>query len=256
MRRLILLLTFSFFTIYANAQGLSPNGNGTYSLTGQDLDLLELIKDYGKLTKTNVFISNEVKNKHFSINFYGNKNIDKEKLDRLIISLATSHSLTVIRSKDKKELNIFSLRSAKYETLPHYKEAKNVPKTKEFVSYFYKVKHLSPKIITRSFRAFLSKIGRIYADSNSKGITIRGYGVNVHFLNDLISMVDTPEMANSIKSQKAFNKELKELAKSKPPISERIEKHLYLFIILFSLIALIIGFMFRGFVIRRIEGGL
>lgn len=251
---LSILLLLLLSTTYGEI--LSKSANGAFKINASKVDLFQLIKEYSRETNKNLFISSSIARKKINVEIIGVKSIDVKSFEKLLISLIVSEDLSVIQSKDKTNFSVLRKKDVRYDSIPLYNKISEVPDTDELVYFYKKLTNVSPKQVERAFRPFQSKVGRIYSEVNSRVIVMMDSARNVKNLYKIISQYDTPEMAAGIKASKKLNKELKSIASKKVPLSNKIENNIFLFISLFSLIFLIIGFMLRGFVIRKIEGGL
>jgi uncharacterized membrane protein len=89
-------------------------------------------------------------------------------------------------------------------------------------------------------------------------------GINYLFVTDaqrsmfkyqeIVAQLDTPRAAEDMRA--VLREREQEEAKPCPPLASAAVPSSALLIALFCLIGLTLGFLFRGYVIRRIEGGL
>jgi hypothetical protein len=87
-------------------------------------------------------------------------------------------------------------------------------------------------------------------------ITIQDTGINILRAYEIIKTLDTKETKSDYEAIKNINQKYSKEKLRTIDIISAYQKNSSLFLIIFSLMGAIIGFLARGFLIRRIEGGL
>jgi hypothetical protein len=123
------------------------------------------------------------------------------------------------------------------------------------VTYVLPLKHAPPEPVARTLRSFAPASSRLIPDDATQSLLITDSARSMIKYQKLAASLDTPEAAEAEreylearakKAQEACPPEAGDVAGPPQP----------LLIAIFALIALVIGFLSRGYVIRRIEGGL
>lgn len=250
-------LTFLSSSSLSFAMALEADNEGNYIINGQTQNALSLLKDFVFLRKLNLYLDDEAtKVLDGDVFILGKKSWSPEQLEKLIYNILKQNKLAVIKNKNDKQIKIVATKNIRYVDLPLYHEQEKKPETGEYISQIYSTKFIDAKTIERIFRPFLTKAGRIKSNSHSNFLLMKDNARNLQSLLKIIQEVDTKEINDAIKEQSEINEELKKIAMPSVSLNEKIEKHFILFIVLFSILFAVIGFMFRGFVIRKIEGGL
>jgi hypothetical protein len=150
---------------------------------------------------------------------------------------------------------VLKLRDARDQELPLITEASKLPDSDLNVTYFMSIQHVPPEYIARNLRSFMPAASRIVPSEATRSLFITDSAHNMSKLKKLVEQLDTPEAAHGVKAWMASHSEDLDDPCVTPGSETQGPKPVIL-IVLFSLIALVVGFLIRGYVIRRIEGGL
>jgi type II secretory pathway component GspD/PulD (secretin) len=146
-------------------------------------------------------------------------------------------------------------RDARDQELPLITDAKLLPDSDLLVHFVLPLENARPEYIARHLRSFMPANSRIIPNEATRTVLITDSAQNILKLRKLVAQLDTPEAGK--KSREWMLAQAKKPDASCPPSGfEAPAPHPWILITLFSLIALVIGFLGRGYVIRRIEGGL
>lgn len=220
----------------------------------KDVSYFEFVKGFTKKNSINLIISPEAKD--FEIVLHGAEINAKAAVYKLITMLGTQNGVATIIDEDKKSLYLEPVRSIRYRDLHVYKDIKNLPNDYRFVRFLYTAKHMNPKSLTRNMRPLLHRYGRITNSYVTRQIIISDTAINIKKILNIFDAIDTPKTRKNELKMRDMNNQFKEDAKTREGFLVVLSKHQILFVILFSLIFLVIGFMIRGYLIKRIEGGL
>jgi general secretion pathway protein D len=182
----------------------------------------------------------------------GPLNSDRAKAEVLSILYLSGYNW--IYNPSTNLYRVLNQRDARDQELPIITESKDLPDNDLIVTYFMKVAHASPEFIARNIRSFMPAASRIIPFEWTQSIIITDSARNLSKLKKLIEKLDTPQAAQEAKDFLA--EKAKENDASCPPPPGPAGSAPGVLIALFSLIALVMGFLARGYVIRRIEGGL
>ncbi|MCM2279011.1 MAG: hypothetical protein NDJ89_13125 [Oligoflexia bacterium] len=147
-------------------------------------------------------------------------------------------------------------RDARDQEIPVISASAPLPDSDLLVTYILPVRHSPPEFIARNMRSFMPAASRIIPDDLNGAVLITDSAHNITKLKKLVERLDTPEAAKQAVKWLADRQKQAEDASCPSSESDRPSMDTPLLIALFSLIALVIGFLARGYVIRRIEGGL
>lgn len=181
--------------------------------------------------------------------------LSPDRTKALILTVLSQQGFTWIHDTSTDLYRVLPLRDARDQETPMITDPAQLPDNDLLVTYFMPMEHVSPEYIARIMRSFMPPNSRIIPDVATNSVIITDSSRNIMKLKKLIQQVDTPQTAkNSSEWLKGWAKK----AESNCPDQVETSRNLQpgILITLFSLIALVIGFLFRGYVIRRIEGGL
>ena len=120
-----------------------------------------------------------------------NLKITKANADDFISEVLSINGYTRIPSKDD-QWTILSSRDVRYMPTPNYIYGKDkVPNNYDYAMVTIKLKnpHIGPEI-SRNFRPFMSRYGRIIDIKSSGVIIISDTGKNIHRLINLVNILD------------------------------------------------------------------
>lgn len=156
------------------------------------------------------------------VQFSKNLEITKENADAILSEVLAENGLTKIKSPNG-HWSIISARDVRYHSTPTYVYGKDsIPSTFDYVTV---IVHLKNKYISselsRSFRPFMGRYGRIIDQKLTGLIIINDTGINVKRLVKIIEKVDKEPTAKEIQQY-----EMKARARSyHPPMEAKVEHH-------------------------------
>lgn len=217
-----------------------------------EFTISDFIKDYARYKSLNVVFTNDFKDE--TIHLVGPKKMELDKLE-LYLSLAlyqNQYSMFVL--PETNTLKVIPARDTRYTTATTYNDLSKIPNTFENILFTYSLKHVSAASISRNLRPLAGRYGRII-DHKGDGILISDSAKNVKRMMQVVLALDTPAQAKDIALIKKLNEENKKIITAKKSFLEILGDNNVIFIVLFALIGLIIGFGARGYLMKRIEGG-
>ena len=224
------------------------------NLLAKEVSFFNYVEEYAKGNKLNYSISPDVKD--FKFNIFGKDAINQEDVFKIITIQAMLNNKAVLLGGLDSFFKIVAGREIKSENFPTYTDEKLLPDNYQFVRFIYNVSFLDSREITRNLRPILSRNGRIKDEGIGNKIIITDSAKNISKILKIIKTIDTSLTKKYEWEEKELKEELNKLSERREGFWDVVTKQHGLFIILFSLIFLIIGFLFRGYMIRRIEGGL
>ncbi|HLE12759.1 MAG: hypothetical protein A2504_09595 [Bdellovibrionales bacterium RIFOXYD12_FULL_39_22] len=246
------LLVVIVFSKNSFADVLIKRANN-YIISSEEVSLFQLVKSYSAIIGQNLTIDSDLKDE--SVIVVGNKIFDEKQMEKYISFQLYTNDMALIRSK-KGDYELIEARYIRYKYLPVYQDKDEIPDSHDYVRYIYKLKYIETAELARNVRPFVSRYGRVIDIDSAKQIIISDVAKNVKRIIKIYETLDTPEtLANQLELKK-LNDKYKSMSDYKEDVWQNIEKYQAYFMILFSLISLLIGFIFRGYLIRRIEGGL
>lgn len=236
-----------------NASVLSLDNEGDYIVKSTKVNLQDLVQDYARLKSLNLQLDSKLdKNVHL----WGPLSVKKNNIDLFVTSLLAKHGKTILIDEALKQLNVISSRDVRYSAVKVYKNIEDVPHNYHYAQLILKLKHITTDRIARNMRPFLSRYGRVVDNNLSNQVTLSDTGVNIKMLYGLIKRLDTKEFNVRALEVKRINDRYGKLETVKVKSFFEIFKDQHtLFLIVFSFLGLIIGFGFRGYMMKRIEGG-
>jgi hypothetical protein len=164
-------------------------------------------------------------------------------------------SYSLVRDPDLGIDRVVPTRKARDLDVPLLTSPTPPEDTDLLITYAFSIQHFPVDGLARILRSFAPTSSRLIPYS----------GVNLLFINDtaramgkyakIIANLDTPESAKSALAQlKVQASKTEDCAEQ--TAAESSSQQTLIFVTLFALIGLILGFLIRGYLIRRIEGGL
>jgi len=182
--------------------------------------------------------------------------VSTERAKAMVLTSLYLQGYTWIHSTAYDLYRVLPLRDARDQEIPLLTDSDPLPDSDLLVTYIIPIQHTRTEYIARNLRSFMPGDSRIIPHESMGAVLVTDSAHNISKLKELVQHLDTPQAA------KLAKEELAEIAKrvdapcpSFPGGNSQLPQSGIL-IGLFSLIALMIGFLARGYVIRRIEGGL
>ncbi|MCM2323351.1 MAG: hypothetical protein NDJ90_08830 [Oligoflexia bacterium] len=181
--------------------------------------------------------------------------LSRDRAQALVLTSLTLAGYTWIHDTAAEMYRVVRLREARDQEIPVISDFAKLPDSDLLVTYVMPIQHASPEFIARNMRSFMPAHSRIIPSASIGAVLITDSAHNIAKLKKLVDRLDTPQAAKQAKEWLARKASQAE-ASCPAPASDRPGPQTGILIALFSLIALVIGFLARGYVIRRIEGGL
>ena len=242
-------LLFVFIAFNALA-GIQFNGDGLI-IKNNKVDLKELAKVYANYKELNLVFPPEFKSS--SIEVYGKNRVEKFELEKFISNIFFEQGYTFLMRDNL--LQVINSRDIRYKSVPMYNKITEVPKTYNVVQFTLATEHIPSRDISRNLRPFMGRYGRIIDESNGQSIVIQDSALNIHRVYQIIKTLDTTEYGRLRADLDEVNKSLNPELVYEESFTDVIADQNILFIVLFSLLSLVIGFGIRGYMMKRIEGG-
>jgi general secretion pathway protein D len=172
-----------------------------------DTDILDLTKHMQKLTGINLIIDNDVKGK---ISISAPSAITVGDAWKAYLAALELRGFTVVKAG--KFYKVISGRNARYSPTTIYTGA-YTPDTESQVMKVITLKNVDAKQITRSFRPFMGRNGRILEIDQTNSIIVADTGANINRLERLIQFVDIPGHEETLQIIKVTNSSAQEIAK-------------------------------------------
>jgi general secretion pathway protein D len=181
--------------------------------------------------------------------------LSPERAKALVLSTLYLEGYTWIHDPVLDLYRIMRARDARDSEIPIIFEAGKLPDSDLLVTYVLPLRHAPPEHVARNLRSFMPAASRIIPEGLTRTVLITDSANNISKLRKLVERLDTPESARQ--AEEALKRHSAEPEEACPPPAGVFPgPKPGVIIALFSLIALVIGFLARGYVIRRIEGGL
>jgi general secretion pathway protein D len=247
-----ILLIFILLSSHAFCSILTQDANGNFLLKNSEFDFSKLISDYSKITKKNLIIGSDVKGKAF---LYGVKKIKKEEIDLYISAVASQAGYTILSNTELNQIEVINSRDIRYRSTKLYTDINNVPDNYNHVQFIMKLKYIEARDISRNFRPFMSRYGRIIDERHANTLVISDTGKNVNRLYKLAKALDTKAYVDRKDFIKKINDNAKKEIIKKESVLDFIQNQHVLFLIVFCFIGGFLGFGIRGYMMKKIEGG-
>lgn len=179
-----------------------------------------------------------------------------ERAKALVLTSLYLKGYTWIYSASNDLYRVLRQREARDQEVPTLSESDPLPDSDLIVTYVKPIRHTHPDYIARNLRSFMSANSRILPDEAMGAVLITDSAHNLSKVTEMIRRLDTPQVAKEAKEWLADVARRTESACPHARVTTAQLPPPWMLVVLFSLIALVIGFLGRGYVIRRIEGGL
>lgn len=243
-----LLLTFS-----AYGQVLEKTGNGDYLLKKEKFLVSEILNDYTRLEKLNLTIASEFKDEIFHSR--GQKSIKAQDIEGYVSGILNLSGNTLIKLPDSPFVRVIPGRAVRYESAPVFTEISKVPDNENIVQFSLVLKHAAADDVAYNFRPFLSRYGRVLDFRDTNSIHIHDTGRTVRELAKIAQHIDTEEFIKGMKEVELINEKNKKVLRRDKGIVDILSENNLIFLVLFLLVGMILGFGIRGYLMKRVEGG-
>lgn len=248
MKMLLLLLSM---TISSYAV-LKKEGN-FYYLSQKEFSLQEILQDYAKIHQINITFPSDYKDT--KIFTYGDLKFEEQKIMKFISMAFNQEGYTLLPNDLMNLIKVINARDVRYMDLPVFKNPEELPNTNNYVQYITSFKYADSAQVARNLRPFMSRYGRVIDEANSNTLIISDTAENLRRIKKILSHLDTEQfMKDKILIEK-LNAENESIVVEEKSFLQVISDQHILFIVLFSLVGLIIGFGIRGYMMKKIEGG-
>ena len=253
MKHLIIFL--SIFSIWSSAASTIEKQENRLRFKSGTHALHDLIKDYAKITKKNVVLGSRIPNRKIAISSFSA--MTEGEAHKFFTSVLYSQSLMWSHVEGMNLYHVNRARDSEESALPVVTNIDQLPDSYEFVTYIFKPKFALAEQLAKRFRRIVSDNGRLFGDEDSNTIIIVEAAPIVKKIVDILKVYDTATTAKS--QQQGLNRwyrekesQLNAVIVDRSNIREGNSKILF---VLFTLIGIVFGFICRGYLIRRIEGG-
>lgn len=185
--------------------------------------------------------------------------LTRERAEAVVLTALALRGYTWVHDPVVDLYRITRQRDARYEEIPFITDRTKLPDSDLLVTYIMPLEHAPPDYVARTVRSFMPSFSMMIPDEATRSVFITDSGRNIAKLMKLVRQVDTPDAVKEAEDYLAAR--AKKLEAPCPPLfpalgaEPRIEQP-WVLIGLFAMVATVIGFLLRGYVIRRIEGGL
>ncbi|OFZ63821.1 MAG: hypothetical protein A2328_09925 [Bdellovibrionales bacterium RIFOXYB2_FULL_36_6] len=217
------------------------------SINAREISFIKMIDEYAKNYKLSYSISPGVKD--FEITLRGRKIDKQEDVFKIITTMGALNGLGVAVDKSGGYFKILSGKDMREEDLSILTDEKLIPDNYQYIRFIYNIRYLDSREIVRGLRPLMSRYGRIRDDGIGNKVVMIDTAKNILKILNVIKTLDIPETRKYAEELHEFNEEFQKLSESREGFLNVLAKQHALFIILFSLIFLIIGFMIRGYMI-------
>lgn len=234
-----LLLLFLSATAFAEPQ---------FHLKSGDLNLVDYLESASD--QLGIALDLSTLGNLFKVNVPPRGPMSREAAMAQVLSILSLQGMTLVHDSTTDLYSALRIRDARDAALPVIKDPKDLPDNDLLVTFVFSLKHANPEEVSRLLRSFAPTHSRILPAPGLKAVLVTDSARSIKKYIEMSKSFDQPQ----------FAKELEELRKERradPDCEvEPVAASQTLFTVLFALIALIVGFLIRGYVIRRIEGGL
>lgn len=179
------------------------------------------------------------------------KSASKDQILTQLYTLLSLQGYSLIFDEKIQSYHLMRSRDARDANLPIITELSKVPDNDSLLTYVLKTKSVSPDAVARILRNFSPPTSRIVPFEAAHSVIISDTARSMSKYQDIVSKMDNPQAAQEF--EKDFEKRNQDNNQCSVEDSSKTQN---LILVLFGLFGVILGFLIRGYVIRRIEGGL
>ncbi len=172
-----------------------------------NVSLIDLTKHMQKITGINLILDKDLKGK---ISILAPTPITVGDAWKAYLTALNINGYTLVKSGTFYK--IIPSRDVRYSTTKFY-TGNYTPETENYVMRILPLKNISATEVTRSFRPFMSRYGRILEIKQTNTVIIQETGANVNRLVRLIKFVDVPGHEETLQILKVKNSSAQEIAK-------------------------------------------
>lgn len=249
MKRLCLFILLSAQVCYAT---IITKQDDSFQVNKKHFSIEALVKDYSKIKGYTLLLDSSLKG---DMSIYGPKSFKENELDLFVSSVLNQMNYTILITENIKQLEVISARDIRYRGGEVITDINKVPMDYYFYQYVMRLKYVNANEVSRNLRPFVSRYGRVIDEKNANTIILADTGINIHRLQKLLTILDTPEFLKRKKIVDRVNSKIKEEVVIEKSIFKFFKDEYVLFLICFSLIGAILGFGVRGYMMKKIEGG-
>lgn len=213
----------------------------------------ELLLDYGRLMNKNVSVYPDFQDEEFEV--FGKKTLTKEQIEGFLSRVLSISGSMMIVDPAVPYIQVLEGRDARYSTLPVYDDLNAFPDNDNFVQFNFRLKHAEPRDMARNMRPFLSRYGRVIDVPHARSIHLADTGSNIKRLVAMAKIIDVESYDKDKKEIEAINDKHRKVLKNEKSLVDILIENNGIFLVVFMVLGLIIGFGVRGYMMKRIEGG-
>lgn len=161
------------------------------------------INAISKLTGDMYFHGGKIKGK---ITATDNLEITKENAVNFLTNILNVNGYTRIPSSGKNTYKIIITRDVRYSSIPQitagYNKVPKLPNTHDYYMMTYKLKYANTTELTRSFRPFMSRYGRLIDMKEQNILIVQDTAINISRLYKLIKEIDIKPSKEDLKKRK------------------------------------------------------
>ncbi len=241
-----------FLISSASAAILERDGEG-FRLTKNSITGRELLNDYSALMKKNLSVYQDFDDGVFVV--HGSRRLSRQQIDGFVSRIMSISGNSLITQAQSQFVEVIAERDARYATVPVYEDEKNLPDTDSFIQFNFRLKHADPADFARNMRPFLSRYGRIIDVTHARSVYLTDTGSNVRRMIEISKIIDIASFAEGKKEIEAINEKHRKILKKEKDVLAILLENNGIFLVVFLVLGMIMGFGIRGYVIKRIEGG-
>jgi general secretion pathway protein D len=172
-----------------------------------DVTLLDLTKHMQKLTGMNLILDKDIKGK---ISILAPTPITVGDAWKAYLTALNINGYTLVKSGSFYK--IVNARDIRYTPTKIY-TGEYAPDTENYVMKIVALKNINAAAVTRSFRPFMSRYGRIIDIPQTNTVIVQDTGSNINRLSKLIAMVDVPGHEETLQIIQVKNSSAQEISR-------------------------------------------
>ena len=237
---------------FAHAAVIEKKGE-EFTLLKSSFNASELLQDYAQIMDKNFSVYQGFHDEVFEV--YGKKTLTLEQVEGFLSRVLSISENMMIVDPGIPFIQVIEGRDARYSTLPVYDNIDAFPDNDNFVQYNLRLKYAEPSDVAWNMRPFLSRYGRVIDVPHARSLHLADTGSNIKRLVSMAKLIDVDTYAKDKKEIESINEKHRKILKKEKSLVDIMLENNGVFLIVFMILGLILGFGIRGYVMKRIEGG-
>lgn len=251
----ILILFTLMLSFHARANLLKLQGDEVEILT-DSFSAKDAIWELSKIRKSNVIFVKKFYD--FTVHIAGTRKFKLDDFENFVGQKIYDAGYTRLKRNNGKLWSIINARDVRFELEKPIEDlSEEQQKSSDFYFLKYKIKNSGGIDFARWMRGLISRNARTIQIEQGALLTVHETGVNLKAILKMVKLLDTPSVVEDVKAVKEMNrKNTKSFWRFGRNKMSKEQIYFWPMLLAFLIMGGLLGFITRGYLIKRIEGGL